>query len=483
MIKRSGIGISLLCVCLAAGLSGCQPSPSEDIVTNKNEGALESIINKQEDADTAGPDEESVIKEGEAERDTGKEEQESVSLQESFTLDGDQVTVRVDAAIPVSGTPWPVVRVNPHYITADEAKIFVGVLFEGETAYEPDATLTKAEIQEKILKYKQWCNDRDKLLIQFGDEDTVQEIIDEYQETIEEYEEAYADAPDSEEQTECEWVFHPSEYYMQDTIIENGGETDSSISGTEKLVAVTDSLNGHSAGLYITNRDEEDFLLNMLHFYYEDEDALLAGLEYQEISEDEAREKVDTLLQEAGWEDWKFWSAEDISYEGVCEYKLIYTPVYENCQTIPGPDISLKSEDAYAANLYYSKMIVEICNGIIKSVEITSPMDVTEIENADVETLSFEDIYEKFKSQMQVNYTKENLLELGMDEAKAEITVTDIRLGLFRVKVKDEHNTYRMVPAWIFSGKLGDEDFGYWSVDYLVLNAIDGSVINTELGY
>ena len=78
------------------------------------------------------------------------------------------------------------------------------------------------------------------------------------------------------------------------------------------------------------------------------------------------------------------------------------------------------------------------------------------------------------------------------DIESGEVNITDIRLGLVRIRVKDRPEAYRMVPAWMF---LGNEEIRYKGFDsskgeflnrpfpYAVINAIDGSIIDPSQGY
>ena len=65
----------------------------------------------------------------------------------------------------------------------------------------------------------------------------------------------------------------------------------------------------------------------------------------------------------------------------------------------------------------------------------------------------------------------------------------EIELGLARIRIKDSDEEYYYVPAWTFkgnnamnfgSGKVEMEDY---MVNLMTVNAIDGTVINTALGY
>ncbi|HZJ83455.1 MAG TPA: DUF6034 family protein, partial [Clostridia bacterium] len=75
-----------------------------------------------------------------------------------------------------------------------------------------------------------------------------------------------------------------------------------------------------------------------------------------------------------------------------------------------------------------------------------------------------------------------------------EMKVTEARLGLMRVTEKDVGDSGLIIPVWDFFGTLtlkgkpgqpnpseGDQHYIYTS--FLTINAIDGSIIDRELGY
>ena len=128
-------------------LSGCQVTPKEDIAVNKNDVGLESKILQSE----------STVDNDSLKRNSHWEDK--------WITDVDDISIAVDADVETLGEKYSVVRVLPHDITSDEVKEWADVLFEGNKAYEPETVMTKNEIEESILKFKQKLNnkeDRDK---------------------------------------------------------------------------------------------------------------------------------------------------------------------------------------------------------------------------------------------------------------------------------------------------------------------------------
>lgn len=464
--KKRNVWLSAVMVCLLSALSGCQENPNGDVVANKNEGVLEAAIQENSDG--------------------GENEDRAEHYTDSFTIDGGDITVNVDAVVTAVDKDLPVVRVTPHEITAQEVKLWTDVLFEGNTAFEPIAT--KAEIETRILQLKGRLEDRADMEADYGSSE-VDEVMDDYRDMIAALEADYQRAPDRK--PECDWTFHPYEYYSEMTSRWNDYESEK-LNRTYLLEAAADNVNGHSVTVYAENRSAEDYMLHDISFYYSDEKTM-TDIPYKEISQEAAEDIASEALTALGLgEDWSLWETNVFTLEDEEEnpqehvYFLKYTPVYEGVRTLLGPMIDLQSEDLYAANLEYGSLEVYVINGILRSVWLTTPMDVVSVENANVKTMSLDEVYQSFVNYMQVKYTKYNLIDMSdprAEEYVPQICVTNIIQGLFRIKIKDSSNEFRMVPVWAFCGTVDGIGDGGVTRYFAVINAIDGSVINTNLGY
>ena len=445
-------------------LQGCAENPQEDIVVNKNEGTLEKAITKENEEETP--------------------RKISERYEDDFLIDAEQIEVSVDAEIQSADGALPVVRVKPHTINGEEAKAYADVLFEGQAAYEPEQN-TKAEIEEKILELKERLSDQDAMIAEYGTREDAEQAAEQLEKEIAGYEAEYESAPEKAEKKKCEWKFHSYEYYSEFPLPSAGEAGYEGLEKTNQLIAKTDGADGFTRILDITNRDEEDYRLNYLSCYYEKEEDFVSSLPDREITKDEAVEIGDQLVEKLGFSDWKFYDYTVVKHTEQV-FSLFYTPAYEGVQTLRGPIINVKSDDLYAANYYYSEIRIGITNGSVTSVELVSPMDVVKIENPDVETLPFEEIYQAFKNQMQAQFTKTTIIDPeipGIDEMEMEIRITKIRQGLFRIKEKNNQDDFLVVPVWSFYGTAVVDDSTWTEQEFVMINALDGSVIDTNLGY
>ena len=446
-------------ICLA--LTGCAENPTEDIVVNKNEGKLEQAIQgeNKKDSDASVPE----------------------KYTDQFQADGEKIEVSVDASVTGLEENKPVVRVKPHVITEEEAKQWADVLFEGATAYEPGEK-SKTEIEDRILQLKERISDQDKLLEDYGSQEEADRIKKELEEEIKEYEKQYASASDADEKIPCTWEFHPYGYYDDLPMPTSGDANYEGLDKTSQLIAQA-TVNGHQAMVEVDNREESDYRLNTQWFLYEDEQEWVKE-ETGTLSKEEAVKQADEIKNQLGMENWKYAEYKTSEAESIQNIMVTYTPSYENITAFQGPLIDLKSEDLYAANYYYSSLSIGFENGVLTSVELISPMDVVQIENENVETMDFEEIYQTFKKQAQAQFTESACLDSDATETGTiQIEISEITEGLFRIKEKSNTEDFLMVPAWSFSGTLRVDGDDWGKQEFLMINGIDGSVINTSLGY
>lgn len=451
-------------VCIMVGvlflLSGCQGTPKEDIAVNKNDVGLESKILQSE----SNVDNDSL--------------KNNSYWEDKWITDVDDISIAVDADVETLGEKYSVVRVLPHEITSDEVKDWADVLFEGNKAYEPETVMTKNEIEESILKFKQKMNNKDELIDEYGSEEEADRTISYYEKLIENLEQLYPTAPEQHERKECDWNFKPYEYYNDGML----GTEDSVLSDNYELNAEAE-VNGRKAIISATNRNANDYILHYLWFYYDD---IPEGSEKKTITQEEAEEVCNGILSKMGNQDQ--WYLYDISNQEDDDRQIMtlyYTPVYNGVPTVLVKDLyNIKSDDIYAANYFYQSLEISMYNGELNYIYLTSPSDVTEIVNENVQLMDFDIMMDKAKNYMQLKISKTSFGEDFMENEKISVEINDIQLAMFRIKEKNK-DSYLMVPAWTFYGNVLDNQNQVVreNEQLLVMNAIDGSSINVLLGY
>ena len=121
-------------------------------------------------------------------------------------------------------------------------------------------------------------------------------------------------------------------------------------------------------------------------------------------------------------------------------------------------------------------------NGTILGMAWESPLAETEVLADSTTLLPFEEIMGIFARQVNRIYSYE-------EATGGSLTVSDVRLGLFRIREQGDMESGLLVPTWFITGEyhsashpedvsLRDE---YWPI--AVINAVNGSLIDVNNGY
>ena len=154
----------------------------------------------------------------------------------------------------------------------------------------------------------------------------------------------------------------------------------------------------------------------------------------------------------------------------------------------------MKSEDAYASNYYYEEILFTFSGGRIIEFQYTAPLEVVDEINSNVEILSLNEALNSLKVQLRLMSA---YYYLGADTV--EVAVDKVELGLSRIRIKNNEADFYLIPTYTFYGntsmydKNGEPIVVYdaqgnpttvgLDVQLATINAVDGSVINVELGY
>ena len=154
--------------------------------------------------------------------------------------------------------------------------------------------------------------------------------------------------------------------------------------------------------------------------------------------------------------------------------------------------ISVPMESQYNASWAYEQLYISVDQDGIFSIEWASPYAIQEIVVKESNLLPFSDIYTAFEQALslrtvQVQTESTNKIK-GID-----ICITNVCLGLQRILEKGSIKTGLLIPVWCFFGEetITYDDasvevyngFNYRLEPILMINAIDGTVINPIEGY
>ena len=128
------------CIAISAALlmTGCQATPDQDIVANKNDNQASQNETSQSVDDTIAIDENAY----------GKVVSEAIS--DSFDSTEGDVTIKVQAD-QVRAKNVPVLQAEAQSVSADDVKRWCNVFFGTEDVYEYRDEMTKSDIEKAIL--------------------------------------------------------------------------------------------------------------------------------------------------------------------------------------------------------------------------------------------------------------------------------------------------------------------------------------------
>lgn len=459
MKARNYIGLMILTSLL---LSGCQATPAQDIVANKNDhqteqSKAESVVDSTEVAD-----DEKIVSEG---------------YSESFASDSGDVIINIQVG-QVKVRPIPVMQAEAQDISVDDVKQWSKAFFGTEDVYEGNSQMTKSEIQEEILLRQQWINDRDRLITEEGyTEEAADAVIQSYQEEIDNLKANYESAPESDERQKTDWTFHPASYYMKTA--EDGEDEDwGNLDKTDKLKVIGD-CDGKMAYVSASNRSTPDYQLHSIMFYWDDEQAGWENNGKSSISQEEAVKLTNQKLKELTDGEWTVNAVWSIGNQ----WRIQYVPSIDQIPCVYST-IDYTADDTYASNLDYEQIDFSVTDDQIVSAECDTPMKVTSADSQTSELKSFAELYDAFKTYMKVSTSVSSLGVMEDDSEDAAVNITKIQQMYCRVKEKNTDNTYQYVPVYAFLGKIsvsGTEDTN--DSIFCLIHAIDGTIINAGLGY
>lgn len=121
-------------------------------------------------------------------------------------------------------------------------------------------------------------------------------------------------------------------------------------------------------------------------------------------------------------------------------------------------------------------IIVKINDDGIVGFDYNAPIEITETVVDQANMQSFEKVKEVFEKMVLV-------ANASKFDVEKKMSVKRVMLGYERISEKDSFDTGLLVPAWDFQGSGAGNSMNVYNGSILTINAIDGSIINRELGY
>lgn len=502
-------------------LSACQKNPDSSIVKNKD---LDNMIDQAQNNKNGSTSVSDL----------------AVNYQDyKTTLKDDQlyVTVNVDAKVEVPGSSqMSIFRVKQKAIDQNLLDKVKKELVKDTVLYDGKAisVKTRSDIEQEIQSMKELITST-KADTGSYDQASIQTMVDEYQQEISALQREYENAP-----AEVKWSEYPSDGRLKSIAdLCKGKSGDPYYSGIKELnpdgdyyYAVSNGQDGQYTSLYAQNnknygnclrysRDRNNYVrvtsvvagekCNAGLWSLEDgisQDSLrVEGVDPAEleayagstftVSLEDAKQQADALVQTLGLTDFLCESggqygelvAEGPSADtGKWGYRKVNILNY--MRNIDGVFVDnengSKLTDGWKGSEYVKKMwdgesITVIINddGII-GFYYNAPIEITETVVEKSSMKPFDEIKDIFEQMVLVaNARKE-------PEDAVSMNVSRVILRYTRISEQDRFDTGLLVPVWDFmgtvteaSGKLPEQQ----EACIMTINAIDGSIIDRELGY
>ena len=480
-------------------LSACHATPSKAVVVPKDSERMIEIAQSESanTSETSG-NASSIV--------------DSSPYVDSFHGTTNDFLVNVNASVTIPDVPeLPILRVAAAEFDEEVANRFFHLLCNETDMYTQAQFETKPVIEQSIIKAKQ--------MIENG-EDTDGYIQEFY---LKELQNKYDSAADE--------ISAPIQNV---SLTEQGRMNDGSKSF---LVYSENPLSPTFSGKYFgvrSGRANGDGYISESSLYFSDSSVypatdpiLLSNVTGQAAVPDganlsltpiEAQRKAEQLLQDAGvtniqvsavylaWNVYQLTPGSDPRPGWVTDpsdaeytYRVMFNRVINGIPVI-SPTIFAsvvgESEQFGSSEWRYERLFVDLNDRGISYFHWMAPMNTGEVVVANATLLPFSEIMGTFKTMIRVKNESNVMEKETYHMATYTIDISRITLSLQRITEKDSVTTGLLVPVWNFWGEetrvYEDGTTGVWGSDVgdnteaislLSINAVDGSIIDPQIGY
>jgi hypothetical protein len=382
-------------------------------------------------------------------------------IDEDVELDDQGLTIHIHADVQVPSLHvFPVVCLVPDSFSQEKTKELIDYFAPNARFFADPYQMTKEQLTDKMILYMQNAS-QDKEYSDNTEEDR-QHILDEYEERIEQ-------APEVLQR----------EYLSFGEIVDPYTEN---IIGKDGSGYGVQLESGIEATVCVLNAGDES-LTSMLAYskgglIQKDEDSGPIG--DVAITQEDAAAKAEQVLRDLSINSFTLgWVEKAQLYDRFTTnvitkgYHLIFTrSIDELCTLYIGSSVTIDPDQMPEYVPPWQQEMIEMFvdeNGV-QSIYWSGLSEIKETVTENAALLPFEDIRHRFVKQLGYKYAW---------NAKADISIHNIALGLAMIGVKDRLDEAMLVPSWyvLYAYNIGGKDIE----DAIVLNAIDGSVIEPRL--
>ena len=471
----------LACVMLITCFTtACQPTPEEEVVVGKDSGVSpNNVYYKKSDF--------------------------PITYENSYSDSGVDIVFNASVKLPESEI-MPTYRISQNTFSQDQVDSVIKALFGDTQMYAP-AAVTKSELEPAYLQALADLKNKQE------HPDQYENTVEYYQQQVNELKQRIDDAPKTD-------TLKPVDSKLKK----------SSEQGIEYWSGRGDLGKDPMATLSITNSTNSSFLGNNSYFEFKNGSAYVDmstlipvmqdnGPVKLNITENEAIQEADDVVRRLGADNMEYAACTTgimLSTDG--HYTSDYDPqrpqaylIYykRNVSGVP-VTYDLRSfsndfaEDSYTASTMYERIMVAVDDTGVTYIRWQGPISIDGVSVENNKIIPFEDMMILAKNQLSYSYAAydENQQQpSGPAQAQPlneiengrvvcnEVHIQRITLGFMQLPVKDK-DKHELVPVWDFFGcyetvyENGARVMHYQNdKSLLTINALDGSVIDRDLGY
>ena len=151
------------------------------------------------------------------------------------------------------------------------------------------------------------------------------------------------------------------------------------------------------------------------------------------------------------------------------------TPVYQQ----GARELTIPEPTNFSPILKYEKLSVDVGESGIFGLSWSEPIEITEMVAEDCELLTFEQIMDILAAIAPLS------IQHMESEGNNALYINRAVLGYMCVQECGKPTSYRLIPVWDFYGvrTFARERYDTYNWSWLTINAIDGTIIDRDLGY
>ena len=503
MHKRHPVIYVLFALLLLIFATGCQEAPGENVIISKNDGVFETALENGRTKTTSPSTDGQVVS-----ADQPQESQtQPVEYQSQFSSTDSSVHFTMDISEKVGVGPMYVVKVSPHYLTAEDAKRVAYSLFPNATFYEGESPLSdnysKGEIQTKLNRWSQYLSPEalEDLLGEPPTENTLQ-ILSTY---IEEYTLKYEQAPEENPHQPCAWIMKKSSRYLLEE--EDLATTDLSQDNDEVCTQFTSDEIPYR--LSVSTRKQNDYKVNLITCIIDDgvsprniderifSSRLCRGAKPGQEQVLAICEKAESYLELFDLGQWQvdecYVSTRYVGDKPEYTIRVNAVPEFQGIPALRQRQLtSLRNPNGYAPSQYFTDaQFVFSPGGNLISFTMYTPLEIQEMIEMDDAIMTMDSLLSRAQEQLTLtdshHYGLGDFVFILPEVVSCNVNISKMDFGIARVKIPEQDDSYYYVPAITLKGcaeYIGQETGkSYYRNDsevaLITLNAVDGTVINS----